>query len=328
MNDFHFVESHFKRSLVLMKAILSFGLQAVMLSACNSTNLTSTQTGNANSDANKSSATSSPTPGSAQQGANDAIRQVDFMNRTYRGAEATVQVRNGRWESAEDNSYVNVDRVIYGDLTGDGREEAVVTIGESEGGSGYFTRGEIYTLRDGQVVMVAEVEGGDRGSGGIHNIRIEGGQLIVERLEGAANNPEQIETTIYRLNGNNLVQVGEVRRRPFSESSAQQQTDSPQRIQFESGSDTASVSGTVRGGTEVAYLLSVRSGQRFNIRFTRNSNCDGDLTDPDNERVPESFDYPFNTSLSGRFRKTGDYRIIVLAGLDQECRYTLTVSVL
>ena len=277
-----------------MKAILSFALQAVMLSACNLTSLNSTQTSNANPDTNKSSATSSPTPGSTQQGASDAnaIRQVDFMNRTYRGAEATVQVRNGRWQSAQegDNSFVNVDRVIYGDLTGDGREEAVVTLGESEGGSGYFTRGEIYTLRDGQVVMVAEVEGGDRGSGGIHNIRIEGGQLIVERLEGAANNPEQIETTTYRLNGSNLTQVGEVRRRPYSEDSPEvnDQLDTPppsqerrqiiRHVSLTPARPTAVFQGQVdQQGNRYLYVFRARRGQQLTVHLTsaeNNAVCD------------------------------------------------------
>jgi hypothetical protein len=60
------------------------------------------------------------------------IRSVDFLNFTYQPALCkewlgkSVRVRNGQWNGKE--AYYGVNKVIYGDLTGDGDEDAVIDI--------------------------------------------------------------------------------------------------------------------------------------------------------------------------------------------------------
>ncbi len=104
-----------------------------------------------------------------------------------------------------------------------------------------------------------------------------------------------------------------------------QEERAPQRIQFRPGSRTAVVRGSLRRRTETVYLLPAQRGQRYTIRLTRNSeDCWFDLQEPDGEGVPEA-EYDANLRLSGRFRETGDYRLIVLA-MSQDAQYTLTVT--
>jgi hypothetical protein len=105
-----------------------------------------------------------------------------------------------------------------------------------------------------------------------------------------------------------------------------QGSDGPRRIEFRRGSSTAVVNGEVRAKAEVAYLLRARKGQRYSIRLKRTGpDTWFDLRDPDGEGVPEA-EFDANLSLSGRFEKDGDYRIIVTA-LSQDSRFTLTVRV-
>jgi hypothetical protein len=72
-------------------------------------------------------------PGAARsKGVVTDIRRVDFLNFTYHpslcskdefGIPKTVRVRNGEYKNRE--SYLGVS-VIYGDVTGDGQNDAIV----------------------------------------------------------------------------------------------------------------------------------------------------------------------------------------------------------
>ena len=168
-------------------------------------------------------------PAGAARRANDipagrGIRAVDFENFTYNPSCALTVVKAVGGESIpKDGSSRLTFRVVavaYGDLTGDGREEAAVTTSCNLGGSGAFTEAEVYTLGGGGVELLARVPGGDRAFGGIEGIRIEGGLLVVSRFApetptGPACCPRFVETAGYRLEQRRLVQVGGSNRAPY-----------------------------------------------------------------------------------------------------------------
>ena len=162
----------------------------------------------------------------AQRGGD--IKAVDFKNFTYRPGCAydgkPVRARGGKFErpSEDDRMYFSVRQVTYGDLTGDGRAEAVVVSHCNTGGTGQFTEGYVYTMRRGRAVEILRLEQGDRAFGGIKDVRIEHGLLLVERYAPAepgvgACCPKYIDTDTYRVRGSRLVAVGRTKRRDAPE---------------------------------------------------------------------------------------------------------------
>ncbi len=120
-----------------------------------------------------------------------SIRQVDFLNRTYgvsSGDSDTEQitVKDGDFERPDDADgnragFFHVEKPVYGDVDGDGVEDAVVITVDNGGGTGMFDAARIFTIRAGKVVPLAGIAGGDRGDGGLHSIEVERGGVVVER---------------------------------------------------------------------------------------------------------------------------------------------------
>ena len=117
------------------------------------------------------------------------IRGVDFRNFTYEyglGEPETITVRDGEFarEIKDDPLnplYFSIVDVVYGDVTRDGQDDAVVRTVLSGGGSGSFSDATIYTMRGGKPVAIWSLGVGDRANGGIHDVRIENGRIVVER---------------------------------------------------------------------------------------------------------------------------------------------------
>ncbi len=155
----------------------------------------------------------------ATANAQNGIRKVDFKNFTYQVANGeekeTVKVTDGEYSrtSADDPFYFTVTDISYGDLDGDGQEEAIVRTRLNTGGTGNFTNGQIFTLKNGKPVILTEFEGGDRAYGGLAGANIANGALTVERYapgEGGANCcPEYVETTRYKWDGAALRQLSD-----------------------------------------------------------------------------------------------------------------------
>lgn len=149
------------------------------------------------------------------------IRSVDFKNFTYNaycggsppdGETTKVTVKNGKYETGDGEnfpSYFEIAVDAYGDLDGDGKEEAAVSSLCNTGGTGQFSEGYIYTMKDGKPVLLSHFEGGDRGYEGLQSVKIKNGFLFVERNDGKANCcADETLTTKYRWNGKKLVEVG------------------------------------------------------------------------------------------------------------------------
>jgi hypothetical protein len=154
-------------------------------------------------------------------GAVHDIRRFDFRNFVYDAGGDEVRIRGGRGKyrgRGEEVFAYSVERVsvTYGDLNGDGGDEAAVTIFYTGGGTGAFSTGFVFTLRRGRLSLLAPFEGGDRADGGIREVRIGNGLLRVQRNEPERMNnvpvglccPLYMLTTTYRWDGERLLQVG------------------------------------------------------------------------------------------------------------------------
>lgn len=158
------------------------------------------------------------------------IRAIDWANRTYDVGEGKYTVKDGKYEYAFDedgnvvpsdyqpkdpDGYVErgfflVTPPVFGDLDGDGAEEAVIVTMENTGGTGHFTGVDVYTLRDGKPEAIAGIPGGDRGDGGISDVRIEAGAVIVDRfmsrdVDGACC-PSQVQIERWQWRNGTLVE--------------------------------------------------------------------------------------------------------------------------
>lgn len=128
--------------------------------------------------------------GSAAGAAATAIRAIDFANRTYESDAGKVTVVDGEVELPPEDPEMpemlmsfSVGKPSYGDVDGDGVEEAVVVTSFNGGGTGQFTEAEVYALRAGakEPVRIGVIGGGDRGDGGLDDVRIEGDVIRVDR---------------------------------------------------------------------------------------------------------------------------------------------------
>jgi hypothetical protein len=166
------------------------------------------------------------------------VRTIDWKNRAYEGVGErgdTYLVRGGAFEFGYDagGNMVPIDSVhgdaeqargffkvgdpVFGDVTGDGVEEAAILTTLNTGGSGNFTSVVVYGVRGGQAMQLGSIRGGDRGLGGIRAVTIEQGAIAVERLmslpgDGACC-PSIVDHEIWRWNGKGFVHDASERRR-------------------------------------------------------------------------------------------------------------------
>lgn len=177
--------------------------------------------------------TAAVTEGPAQAAATGPIAKVDFRNFTYQPGcsrdsnhqRAAVATRDGRFELNTDTDKLSflVVSIAYGDLTGDGQDEAAVLTGCNTGGSGDFSEGIVYGFRDGKAVELARTESGDRAYGGIQKLGMRDGLLVVERFAtdegGPMCCPKYLDTLRYRLTTHGLQAEGAATRQEIPPSS-------------------------------------------------------------------------------------------------------------
>lgn len=70
--------------------------------------------------------------------------------------------------------------IDYGDVTGDGQEEAVIMEGLESHGTAIPYRVHVYTLNDGKRKLLWRFDTGDRADGGLRRAYVDHGDLVVE----------------------------------------------------------------------------------------------------------------------------------------------------
>ncbi len=108
------------------------------------------------------------------------IRSVDFENFTYHEIDSrrTFTLVEGR-EPTEDDPRGFVD-VVYGDVTDDGKEEAMVVQSQSVRGTAIPFYVYIYTMERDGVRPIWSFYAGERGDGGLRQISAVNGELFIE----------------------------------------------------------------------------------------------------------------------------------------------------
>ena len=180
--------------------------QVVLALSASSCNTSSNGAGRNASDvpaASPSASTSNATSRSPQMPArptpnlpSSPIREVDFKNFTYPWypcgypaphGERKITLRDGEMKV---DAVKNIDRlraglpnVSYADLTGDGKEEAIVTVVTNFDPNGSVACIFVYTLKSGEPKLLWSHETGDRADGGLRSIRVEGFDLVVEQYD-------------------------------------------------------------------------------------------------------------------------------------------------
>jgi hypothetical protein len=121
---------------------------------------------------------------------NAAIRKVDFANFTYpidpglKGRHArkqTFTLTNGNFSGANNAVGMRFSRVSYGDVTGDGNDDAIVELGvDTDGGTAIIKAVYIFTWRNNRARYLWSFVSGDRADGGLRNVYADKGQLVIE----------------------------------------------------------------------------------------------------------------------------------------------------
>ena len=254
------------------------------------------------------------------------IHKIDFRNFTYEVYNLSgenkmkITVKDGEYfrDEEEDKYIFNVMDVSYGDLDGDKKDEAVVTIVVNTGGTGNFSSGQIYTMKNGKPFVLTEFEGGDRAEGGIAGAKIVSNLLVVERNSpgefGGACCPEVIETTRYKWNGKELVQTGEMESRELYPST---------RISFNKGTSISVFSLKLETDERKRFTVGARKGQT--LRVTTTAKPVGDVYyrlvkgDGEEKEIPGG--------LSVRLNETGDFIFEISNTTEKTLNISVTIAI-
>ncbi len=249
----------------------NFRLYMILLTGClacvNSCSAAKTQNTGA-ADNSKPAEMEITEGGQAAAGKPDAdksIRKIDFKNFTYEpycaGEEVMkVTVKNGEFskETKEadftDRFYFNVEEPTYGDINGDNGEEAIVLSVCNTGGTGQFSEGFVFTMKNGKPELLSRIEGGDRAYGGLRSAKVENGFVNVERNDvgedGGACCPQFYVTTKYKWDGGKLAKWGAETKRELYPA---------QRVNFARGSSKTTLK--VNVDDIKRYTVGARAGQ-------------------------------------------------------------------
>lgn len=212
-----------------MENILALLIFVFLLNGCNfAVNGNHNDTIAVNNSNSENSQTENVSETGSKAVVNQDIRKIDFKNFTYNpfcaGEEPqNVTVKDGEFSEEKqedgytDRFYFTIFSVNYGDINGDGNEDAVILSNCNTGGTGQFTEGFIYELKGEKPSLVTRIPGGDRAYGGLVEARIENGTLVIESNDvgemGGACCPEFIVTSRFKFSGGKLVETGKAERK-------------------------------------------------------------------------------------------------------------------
>jgi len=130
------------------------------------------------------------------------IREIDFQNFSYSWPKSvggvppswkwldavptgSIRLANGRVEFGESRQFspapfVELISVTYGDLSGDGREEAAVDLMYKTGGTADWHYLFIYALADGSPKLLGLLRSGSRAYGGLVKVAIHEHRLLLD----------------------------------------------------------------------------------------------------------------------------------------------------
>lgn len=310
-----------------MKNILLLLIFVLSISNCASAGNINQANSGANASDIKQENTDKPGETGAKANANQDIRKIDFKNFTYNpfcvGEEPqNVTVKDGEFlEEKQEDGYTDrfsftIFSINYGDINDDGNEDAVILSNCNTGGTGQFTEGFVYELKDGKPSLVTRIPGGDRAYGGLVEAKIENGLLVVDSNDvgeqSGACCPEFSVTSRYKITGGKLSEVGKSERRELYPA---------QKVSFPKGATSTTL--TVKFAKEddrKRFSLSAKKGQI--MRVTSPDKIFVDLHKGD----AEASDKP-ETGFTAVFNKDGEIVIEVQFFTDAEKEVSVTMEI-
>lgn len=316
-----------------MKIIILFVVFVISFNACGFINSSAVKS---NSVSGENTETAPIDPEAADRSAetplNNEIRKVDFKNFTYQpycagpDEPTKVTVKNGEFSEEKkvddftERFYFEVFSIIYGDVNGDRSEDAVILTVCNTGGTGNFSEGFIYEMKNGQPALVARIPGGDRAYGGLREARIENGLLVVESNDvgemGGACCPEYIVTTKYRLRGDKLEQSGAESKREIYPA---------KRVEFSKGASKSTFTINLNENEDLKrFVVGARRGQTLTVTAVpgdRSKTIEVSLFK--GEADANETDH----RLTARLKENGDYVIQIRGFTEQEMSVSVTIEI-
>jgi len=153
-----------------------------------------------------------------------SIRSIDFANFAYPAKyvftthEKEFTLRQGRFAGDDKHNAISLAYVTFGDVTGDGLEDAMVTLAPVLTGSATPLVTYIYTLSNNQPRFLWAFRTGDRADGGLRRVYSENGKLVIERFSSDGSKgaccPVAFTRKYYAWNGKEFQTVGPVETLP------------------------------------------------------------------------------------------------------------------
>ncbi len=255
------------------------------------------------------------------------IRKVDFKNFTFQPYCAgdqtqNVKVKNGEFsEENEKDGYT--DRFFfsasvdgYSDVNGDGKDEAIIESICNTGGTGNFSEGFIYTIKNGKPFLLDRISGGDRAYGGIIEIKVNNGILTVERNDagenGAACCAEFAVKNEYKWNGKKLIEFGKPERRELYPAT---------RISFQKGKSSGTAKAKIAAGEFKRFVVSADKGQLMIVKISPDTDTAVNLRFGDAETTEDT------GFLRAELNEKGDYTIEITNNSKSEAEFTIEVTI-
>jgi hypothetical protein len=308
-----------------MRRILAAVVAAIICATTSCSFVQSTANANQGSTNTNAPDTSQPEAASGKVNVDQEIRKVDFKNFTYEPSCAyddnkKITVKNGEYsyekpaDGYTDRFYFKAFEISYGDLNGDNSEEAIVLTECNTGGTGNFTEGFIYTLKDGKPALFAKIPGGDRADGGLRTARVDNGQLVVESNDpsetGGSCCPEFILTKHFDVSTGKLKQVGKVDRRGIFPT---------ERVKFDKGSTGTTIRIKIPANEGHRYIVGARGGQTLDVSINTDKASVRLLEDAQTTDVTNGF--------SATLPKDGNYTIEVSNYDDKPLDVVLNIKI-
>jgi hypothetical protein len=118
-----------------------------------------------------------------------SIRKVDFANFTYpytsdllrrSDRRSSFRLRDGTFPEAKGSVGMTLSHVAYGDVTGDGTDEALVYLEVYTNGTAIPGCVYIYRMTNAKPKLLWSFDTGDRSDGGLRQAYADHGELVIE----------------------------------------------------------------------------------------------------------------------------------------------------
>jgi len=147
------------------------------------------------------------------------IEAIDFENYTYPLNGQTYKLIGGYYAgniaSGAQWELRVAEAPFYGELTGDGKNEAVVVLSYGPVGGAHTVEVRVYTLREGRPALLTTLPLADTLDCELdHYVDLDEGKLRIERIYGRAGRCDHNEVSELRWDGKRFIPVGDAKTMP------------------------------------------------------------------------------------------------------------------